>query len=253
MKLALKTGLPSFAHLMGRAPAAVPPMPIAATNDKKRDDETQEEFETRRDRDSAASDELEQGDDETDEDFEKRKKEKAEDNKLDDETDEAHAARVAANASRRARRAQSQANGEEDHEGDDDSDGADMRNQAIASPRLRERARCAAIFLDPAAGKNPVLAATLAFHTDLPRSQAIAVLRAGGVPANANTQRNTLDRRMAQLAVPPIAAGDPARPPPSNKPPAYDVATQVIVAGMKRDGEKPEAIAAYIQARAITA
>jgi hypothetical protein len=64
---------------------------------------------------------------------------------------------------------------EKDAEGDDDEDEMSGKS-AAASARRRERARCAAIFGSKAAGRNPVLAANLAFNTRMTRKEAIAVL-----------------------------------------------------------------------------
>jgi hypothetical protein len=50
-------------------------------------------------------------------------------------------------------------------------------DSVTAQARRREQARCAAIFADAAAATRRDLAATLAFTTRLPRSQAIAILR----------------------------------------------------------------------------
>lgn len=67
-------------------------------------------------------------------------------------------------------------------EADDDDDEDEMRGKsAVANARRRERARCAAIFGSKAAGRNPVLAANLAFNTSMTRKEAIAVLE--GSPA----------------------------------------------------------------------
>ncbi len=71
---------------------------------------------------------------------------------------------------------------EEDEEGDDDSDGkeaAETAERSVRAARLRERARCAAIFGAKEAARNPMLAAHLAFETSLTRSQAIATLTHG--------------------------------------------------------------------------
>lgn len=108
---------------------------------------------------------------------------------------------------------------DDDEEGDDDNDRDEM---AAASPRravrLRERARCAAIFADEAAAANPALAASLAFGTDLPRGQAVALLRAGGVAPRAQG----LAGRMAAAAVPAVAPDAP--PAPAEQPGASTVA-----------------------------
>ncbi|MBW9102945.1 hypothetical protein [Paraburkholderia phenoliruptrix] len=67
---------------------------------------------------------------------------------------------------------------------DDDDDEEEMRgSSASAQARRRERMRCATIMGSAAAGKNPVLAANLAFNTSMTRKEALAVL--GGTPAPA--------------------------------------------------------------------
>jgi hypothetical protein len=74
----------------------------------------------------------------------------------------------------RGRKAKDDDEDDEDDDKDDDEDDKDMK-----AARARERARCAAIFGDKAAGLNPALAASIAFGTSLPRSQAIQLLRNG--------------------------------------------------------------------------
>ncbi|TAL89279.1 MAG: hypothetical protein EPN62_08755 [Candidimonas sp.] len=64
---------------------------------------------------------------------------------------------------------------------------------SAADARRRERARCAAIFGCKAAGRNPVLAATLAFNTSMGRNEAISVLQnttAAYSPSATRGQRN---------------------------------------------------------------
>lgn len=66
---------------------------------------------------------------------------------------------------------------DEDPDAEDDDDEEEMRGtSAAAKARRRERARCAAIFASKAAGKNPALAANLAFNTSMTRKEAIVVL-----------------------------------------------------------------------------
>ncbi|MBN3852002.1 hypothetical protein G3N59_01290 [Paraburkholderia sp. Ac-20340] len=66
---------------------------------------------------------------------------------------------------------------------DDDDDEEEMRGKsAAARGRRRERARCAAIFGSKAAGRNPVLAANLAFNTNMTRKQALKVLNETPAP-----------------------------------------------------------------------
>jgi hypothetical protein len=108
-----------------------------------------------------------------------------------------------------------------------------MRKKSARNPRLRERARCAAIFADAAAGKNPALAATLAFQTDMPRGQAIKVLRAGGA-AIPTSRRVSLDDRMSKVRVPVVGAGDVSRLAAGSP---GDKAAAIVAAGKKRRGE----------------
>jgi hypothetical protein len=138
----------SFAHLAGLGRGA-----IAA----RAEDETNEEKKDREDKAQAERDE------------ECAKKEAAgEDTGEDDDEKDARKARQKARGASAA--------DESDDDGDDDSDREEMRGEA-ASIRRRERARCAAIFSTQAAGRNPVLAANLAFGSDLTRSAAIRILR----------------------------------------------------------------------------
>jgi hypothetical protein len=207
MRQTLMAGASTFAHLLGRATAKAA---AEDDDDKQREGESDEDFEKRKkDKATAAKAAAEDDDDkqregESDEDFEKRKKDKA-----------------------KGKRAE----GDDDEDGGDDSDGADMRSKGAArSARLRERARCDAIFSDAAAGKNPALAAQLAFRTDLPRGQAVAVLRAGGLAVS--ERRPSLDDRMAAVKVPALGVGDAAQPTG-----AQGLAAQIVAAGRKRRGE----------------
>ena len=101
--------------------------------------------------------------------------------KRDDESDEEYAARMKALDDEAA------ASGKDDKPGDGgDDDDKEMRgNSPAAQARRREQARCAAIFASPAAARNPVLAATLAFTTRMSRTEAVAVLESTPAPASA--------------------------------------------------------------------
>lgn len=126
-------------------------------------------------------------------DDEDEAKKKADEEAAAKKAEEEAAAEKAADEKETARRAKNKAAGRDDDDdgedgdeddGDDDGDRREMRAKSTArAARLHERGRCAAIFTDKAAAANPALAAELAFATDLPRQQAVAVLRAGGTPA----------------------------------------------------------------------
>jgi hypothetical protein len=69
-----------------------------------------------------------------------------------------------------------------------------------------ERARGAAIFGAQEAAINPALAASLAFESDVPVKQALALLRAGAAGAGA-PRKGGLDQRMQRQPQPPLAGG----------------------------------------------
>lgn len=90
-----------------------------------------------------------------------------------------------------------------------DCDDEEMKGDTPeAQARARERERCAAIFMSPAAGKCPNVAARLAFGSTMSRIEAIAMLEETAAsipepvaPAKAGA-RATLDDRMRQAQVP---------------------------------------------------
>jgi len=159
----------SFAHLTGFAKA-------------RSEDETDDDQKAR------SEDEDQNDQDREDGDVKKGKKAKkaeddkdepdAEDDDLDgDEDDDAD--------EKKSKKAK--ADDADDDAKDDDSDEEMRGKSAAASARRRERARCAAIFGSKAAGKNPALAANLAFNTSMGRKEALVVLEnspatSGGYP-----------------------------------------------------------------------
>ena len=66
--------------------------------------------------------------------------------------------------------------GDGDDDGDDDTDAEDEKDEEKASARARERGRCAAIFSNPLAARNPAAAAEIAFNTNLTRGAALRML-----------------------------------------------------------------------------
>lgn len=90
----------------------------------------------------------------------------------------------------KAKRADDDDSGEDPEAEDDDDDEEEMRGKsASAKARRRERARCAAIFACKAAGRNPELAAALAFESTMTRQEAIAVLNKTRAPAGSGPVR----------------------------------------------------------------
>lgn len=153
----------SFAHLAGISAKAEDDGP--GDDPKKKDD------------DESAKGAKAEGDDD------ERKK-------RDDESDDEYAARMAAmdDDEAAADDAPEKKDDDEDDKSkskaeDDDKDEEMRGKSAAAQARLREQARCAAIFSHKAAAAHPVVAANLAFTTRMSRSEALAVL--DGLPAKA--------------------------------------------------------------------
>ena len=234
MTLRAIAGAASFAHLLGRSaksksedsvpdPKEVDDGTGCEGDDKDPEDKDDKDKDARRaegdDKDPEDKDDKDkdarraEGDDKDPEDKDDKDKEaKGKGARADDEGDDGESG---------------------DDEGDDESDDTDMRKKGSKSARLRERARCAAIFGDAAAGKNPALAARLAFNTSLPRSQAIACLQDGSALTAAAPRRASLDERMARVAAPKVGASDPS----PARPGGASLSDQIIAAGKRRRGE----------------
>ena len=168
-KSGLMASTSTFAHLLGLGGANA-----AKTKAETEDDRVKREEQEREDAKKAAKNggkpkaedddrPDDQGEDESDEDYKERKK-----------------------------REQEEA---EDQEDEDDE--ADAKKKAA---RMRERARCSAIFASPAAGVRPDLAAHFAFATNLSRRDAVATLEVaaqGGAAPRKGTLADRMDRQPA--------------------------------------------------------
>lgn len=169
--MAIKGKVASFAHLLG-----ISAKKAEEDEDKKREDETDEEYAKRMEEEKDEKDKAEDGDDDA-------KKAEEEKDKEEDDSDSAEKVKKA----------------EED---DDEKEKA---------ARKSERARCRAIFSSEAAGSRPDVAAHLAFDTDMDASAAIKLLE---VTAIGGAVRPGLAQRMASVALPRI--GDDAALPSTN-------------------------------------
>lgn len=170
----------SFSHLAGigkyRAEAEDKP------EDEKKKDEGERDHEdgnakkqSKRDqwaKKAEEDDERKQLEDESDEDYEARME------KMDEEEDEEEDEEKEKKEGKKAKKAEEE---DDDKKEEDDKDVEMYGSSPVVEARNRERRRCAAIFACKAAGKNPALAANLAFNTRMKRSEAIAVLE--GTPA----------------------------------------------------------------------
>lgn len=168
----------SFAHLAGFAKAESDDL------DDDKNKSRSEEGDDKKDQDredvnskskSEEDDDKKQREGESDEDYAKRMEESEPEKKDDDKA-----------------------------EGDDDDEEEMRGKSAAASARRRERSRCAAIFASRVAGKNPSLAANLAFNTSLTRKEALAVLESTPVPVSVGSDRAARN--------PGIAAGGAVQP-----------------------------------------
>jgi hypothetical protein len=163
-------GASSFAHLVG----------LARPKAESGDDEKKDDKEAKR---AAASDDDEKDDDD-------KKDASADDEPGDDDKGDKKDAK-----GKRAKAVDDDDDEKKDDDAkaEDDDDEEEMRGKSTAArARLRERARCAAIFGCKAAADNVALAANLAFKTKMTRQEAIAVLR--DTPASASASSSRADR-----------------------------------------------------------
>jgi hypothetical protein len=220
----------SFVHLLGLR------RPAAAEDDKddkdgkkgKRAEDDDEEARARAAEDDDDDDKEKRGKRAEDDDDDKRAEDDTDGKRAEDDDDDDD---DGAEGKRRGRRAE-----------DDDDDEGDPKASAI---RLRERARCAAIFAHPAAAKRPDMAAHLAFGTSLSRRAAIDTLKAvaageprmlRGVALRSTDRTRPSDAYRARMAQEPnYDVGSEREAPTMSSPEAF--AKAVIAADKRRRGE----------------
>ena len=173
-------GALSFAHLagVGRAQSSDDDKPI--DDDKEKQKAARAEDEDPEEEDDKKKDGAKAKDDETDAKAEDDDQPSSDDGDGDDKGDK-----------------KGRAKADEDDDRDDEMRGA----SAVAKARLREQARCAAIFASAGAAKNPVLAANLAFKTRMSRKEALVVLDSTPAAAPSHAHRSARN--------PALGAGDP--------------------------------------------
>lgn len=143
--------------------------------------------------------------DREDGDSKKSKRAEDDDKQRDGESDDDYAKRMEEQDEEKDKAKGSKAKSDDDSDADADDDEEEMRGRsAAAGARRRERARCAAIFGSKAAGRNPVLAANLAFGTSMTRKEALAVLE--NTPATASIGNDRASRN------PGLGAGGSSQP-----------------------------------------
>jgi len=192
-KNTLMAGASRFAHLAGFARKGA-----RAEEDRPEDDEPKGRKGRAAEDDEPDEDEPKgrkgraAEDDEPDEDEPKgRKGRAAEDDEPDEDEPKGKKGRAAA----------------EDDEDDEDDEREARGSSASARAWRKSQARCAAIFATAAAAANPALAASLAFETTMPRSQAIAVLKSQGTPSGSRID----DQRRRVRANPDLDASAPTQ------------------------------------------
>lgn len=154
----------SFAHLTGFAKAETSDDEDKKNKSKNNDSSDQDREDGDSKKGKKAKNAKDDPDDDRDEDEDGKDGDELDETDQDDEDKK----------SKKSKRAKAE---DEDDEADEDDPDHEMRGKsASASARRRERARCAAIFGSKAAGKNPALAANLAFNTRMTRKEAIGVL-----------------------------------------------------------------------------
>ena len=169
-KSGLMASTSTFAHLLGLGGANAGKTK-AETDDERTKREEQEREDAKKAGKGGGKTKAEGGDDKPDDQGE-------------DESDEDY--------KERKKREQEEAEDEED-----DEDEKDAKKKAV---RMRERARCSAIFASPAAGVRPDLAAHFAFATNLSRRDAVATLEVaaqGGAAPRKGTLAERMDRQPA--------------------------------------------------------
>lgn len=181
----------SFAHLAGLGRAARAESDEQAAGGKQFKAKAKAKAaDDREDKDDDADDKTKGGqrcaeDDDDADDKPKGKRAKAAENDPDDDCDDDSSDDGDKDDDAPAKgKAKGQVAGDDENDAEDDDKDEEMRgNSAAAQARRRERARCAAIFNDPAAAANVALAASLAFETSMSRGEALKVLRASAPAA----------------------------------------------------------------------
>jgi len=180
----------SFAHLAGigsmrgkkaRADDDEDERKDARADDDEPDDGDEQDRDTGDSKKSRKAKKAKAGEDTGDDGDESDEKDRADDGDAEDEDDK-----------KSSRRAQGKAAADDDDaDAEDDDDEDEMHGKsAAASARRRERARCAAIFGSRYAARNPVLAANLAFGSNMTRKQVLAALRDAPAESTANHSRS---------------------------------------------------------------